>query len=155
MKEINSKITFDFDNMSLNATVIGDGLYDEKLGIQINKNSELGYSVNVVNGVVDNIFISITPSFNDGYSAFLGSFKIRGEILNLDKISSTEYVKSNFGKPVSHWNDGVEENLQFIVMKYRIEFSWNVGNLNTCLSYVSVESECVCPVVPSRRPIEC
>ncbi len=82
MKEINSKITFDFDNMSLNATVIGDGLYDEKLGIQINKNSELGYSVNVVNGVVDNIFISITPSFNDGYSAFLGSFKIRGEILN-------------------------------------------------------------------------
>ena len=133
------ELILDFNRMTLDQITIGQplSLLNNKEGKAYN-NYELGYSANMMNGLVDNIFIC----FVDGYSSykhFSGRFLIEDSFIEINELSHVEYIKQLFGSPVSEWDDGVELNLRFIVAKFQLEFSWAVQGNTIILNYLCID----------------
>lgn len=129
------KIIFDLDEMSLNSYFLRQKLDENSI-----HNKDLGYSIRVKCGVIKSL---CTYFGNDlyGYSRFPGLIIKEGKNLEIGINSSVIEVRNFFGEPDNQWNDGVEENMQFIVNDVRIEFSWYVDCSSVSLSYLLVEHQ--------------
>lgn len=133
-----NKLILDLNQMTLGEIAIGHPLPLQNGKNNNHDNYELGYSVNMVNGLVDNIFICLTNGYSD-YKNFTGIFQVRDNLIDINYLSSVEYIKQLFGSPESEWNDGVELNIRFLIAKYQIEFSWDVQKSASTLTYMCID----------------
>ncbi len=132
------KLILDLSQMTLGGITIGHSLSLQNEKDNAFDNYELGYSLNMVNGLVDNIFICLTDGYS-GYKKFAGTFQVSDSFIELSELSNAEYIKQLFGAPESEWNDGVELNIRFLIEKYQLEFSWDVQDNTHTLTYICVD----------------
>jgi len=132
-----NEVNFNFDNMSLNNFHIGQTIdkYDPD---EVVTDKTAGYSIKLKNKMVVHISIYLA-NFSYGFSKYQGSFNKGSDFIKFSETSSFEEIKNVFGQPYEEWDDGVERNMQFIVDKYLIEFSWNIEESQPKLMYFSVE----------------
>tara|TARA_B100001063_G_C16767184_1_gene559379 strand:- start:306 stop:728 length:423 start_codon:yes stop_codon:yes gene_type:complete len=129
-------LVFNLDYMSLGQFSVGDE--NERYDDCVIQEKKLGYAISVRKGVVSNISIYLFGE-SYGFSQYSGVIKNNGKICYWNESTPVCLIKKTLGLFDDHWNDGVEENIQFVLGKYRIEFSWNVDNDSPRLEYISVE----------------
>jgi hypothetical protein len=125
---------FDFENMSLGGFSVGESVSTDSMPIA---DKERGYSINIEDGKVIHISVYLAnPSY--GFQAYTGDIQKGTEQYSINAFSSCEDIKNIFGEPSDGWNDGVEENLEFVVDQYTVEFSWNIDSDSPKLMYFCI-----------------
>ncbi|QDP01560.1 hypothetical protein [Thalassotalea sp. PS06] len=127
-------IFLDLDKGSLLGVRIGEKADEISISLE-DKNK--GYSIAVINGTVESIFVSILEGYS-GFRSFAGEIKFKESKIYIQTSVSPNELKEAFGSPAAEWEDGVEKCLEYTTQKNHVEFVWGVED-RLHLKYVAIE----------------
>lgn len=129
-------IQFNIDNGSLGSYHVGSRP-PTKLNNEHFHNYDDGYSIAIFENVISAILVCFRNGYRD-FKKFKGDVVIQGNNYELGTNSSLEDIISIFGNPNVHWNDGVEECVEYQLDECEVEIIWHVDGEIT-LDYISIE----------------